>query len=79
MFEEVADTTSAFNAVSVSPTVMAIGPFETPAQAVEMFGGVEIVGTAFTVVVSVGVVVVVFELPVNVQTPRAWPVCGSTN
>jgi hypothetical protein len=67
VFEEVAEITSAFNAVSVSPTVIATGPLLAPAHAVEIFGGVEIVGALFTVVVSVGVVVVVLEFPVNVQ------------
>ncbi len=79
VFDEVADMTNALSADSASVTVIDTGPLLAPAQAVEMFAGVEIVGAAFTVVLSVGVVVVVLEEPLNEQTPSSLPVCGSTN
>ena len=49
VLDELAVITNVFNAPSASPTVIATGPFDIPAQAVEIFGGVEIVGCAFTV------------------------------
>ena len=49
MFEELAVITKVFKAPSASATVMFTGPFELPAQAVEIFGGVEIDGCALTV------------------------------
>ena len=49
VLEELAVMTKVFKAPSESPTVMFTGPFETPPQAVVIFGGVDIVGCAFTV------------------------------
>ena len=55
VFDEVADMTNALSAVSASVTVIDTGPLLAPAHAVEMFAGVEIVGAALTVVLSVNI------------------------
>jgi hypothetical protein len=56
--------TSAFNAVSASPTVIDTGPLLIPAQAVESVAVDVMVGAAFVVSVRVGVVVTTFVEPV---------------
>ena len=44
VLDELAVITKVFKAPSESPTVMATGPLDIPAHAVEIFDGVEIVG-----------------------------------
>ena len=44
VLDELAVITNVFNAPSASPTEIATGPFDIPAHAVEIFGGVDIVG-----------------------------------